>query len=215
MTTIIIPIDPSTSFLFEIIERLDNIGIEFKVIEVHANEESYSSSLKQIEAIEKGSLVIFLGHGTNEQLYGGENEPDFTQKGLIKKEQMRVFEDQNLFLLSCNSSGLLKSYSKVSKIKKSIGFGALPTSKEEVLDEKKLIVKNISAEELAEKFKETILDITSTCLIQYFNRGLHFSELKDLIHLHIDKNINQCILEENNPSLADLLFNMKANMIQL
>jgi hypothetical protein len=209
MMQIIISIDPSTNFLFEIIKNLQNKEIKFNLIEIYPNEESYIKSLEAISMFEKKSFVLFLGHGTNEKLYGGEKLPSFPKKEFVNVNQMGIFENQNLFLLSCDSSGLLKSSFKIAKLSKSIGFGNLPTSKEEIDEDKKLKNQGISENTILE-FKNLIVSTISESII--YNHK-NFDKLKDYLTLFIDKEINNAVLIKKDRNLADLLFKMRNEMV--
>lgn len=209
MIKIIISKDPSTQFLFEIIDRLKINGIDLELTEVHPNEESYSKSFEKVSKFDKDSTIVFLGHGTNDRLYGGEDLPSFEKKDFINKKQMSLFESQNIFALSCNSAGLIKSSHRLSKLKKSIGFGGLPTSKEEIEDDKKLKELEVS-ESTIEEFKSAIVETVSTALSLYH---ADFNQLYDYLSLLIDKRINKAVIIDNDRNLADLLFNMRNEMI--
>lgn len=209
MIKIIISIDPSTRFLFEIIKNLESNGIEFEIIEIHPNEESYSKCFEVISEFEKNSTIIFLGHGQSNQLYGGECLDSFPKKPFIKLNEMNIFQQQYIFLLACDSSNLLKSSFRHSKIIKSIGFGGLPTSIEEVEKDKKLSAEGIS-EKTIEDFKNEIVTTVSTVLIQYYN---DFTKLTDYLTLMIDQRINNAVLVKKDRNLADLLFKMRNEMV--
>lgn len=209
MIQIIISIDPSTQFLFEIIDKLRSCQIDFNLTELHPNSKSYSESFDLISKFDKNSVIIFLGHGTDEKLYGGELLPDFRKKEFIKLTQMNVFENQNLFALSCNSAGLIKKSYKLSKLNKSIGFGGLPTSKDEIEDDKKLREQGVS-ESTIEDFKSEIVNIASIALALHHN---DFNKLSDYLTLLLDQRINNAVLVKKDRNLADLLFKMRYEMV--
>jgi hypothetical protein len=206
---IIISIDPSTQFLFEIIDKLKSYQIELNVTELHPTEESYSKSYENVSKFEKNSVILFLGHGTDEKLYGGELLPDFKKKEFIKLTQMNVFANKNLFALSCNSAGLIKKSYKLAKLNKSIGFGGLPTSKDEIEDDKKLREQGVS-ESTIEDFKSEIVNIASMALVLHHN---DFNKLSDYITLLLDQRINNAVLVKKDRNLADLLFKMRSEMV--
>ena len=207
---IIIPIDLSTHFLFDIVSELNPVTI--KLIKVEANDNSYSDTLNSISEIPDDSNIIFLGHGTSDKLYGGESE-SFEKKELVSIRTMRIFKNQNVFLLACNSALLLKSSYRLSNIKKAIGFGSLPTSKEEIDNDKRLSKTGIG-DEIIELYKQEIVRITSQG-INYFarNKNLDFIDLKNYLDFLLLKRINSTVLKDNNPLLADLLYKMKKEMV--
>ena len=209
MIYIIISIDPSTQFLFEIINNLKKSGLEFKVLEIHPNEESYAKTLEEISSFEKKSKIIFLGHGQSNQLYGGESLNLFPKKAFVKLTEMNIFQEQNLFLLACDSASLIKSSFRQSRVIKSIGFGGLPTSLEEVEKDKKLSAEGIS-EQTIEDFKNEIVNTVSIALALHHK---DFNRLSDYLTLLIDQRINNAILVKKDRNLADLLFKMRYAMV--
>lgn len=210
MIHIVIAIDPTTSFLVEIINFLTNENIELGIIKIEPNNESYIRARKLICEIPTGSLILFLGHGQENQLYGGESE-EFQKQPFIKDKEMQIFKDQFLFALACNSADLLKRSFRFSGIEKSIGFGALPTEKKEVEDDKRL--KTYITEENIESFKSCIVEITSLTFLEIHNQNkTDFNWVKDHISLLINKKINDSILNNQDRGLADLLYNMKSDI---
>lgn len=207
---IIISIDPSTEFLFEIISNIEELKIN--LITIEPSDGSYKESIVKISEIPEHSNIIFLGHGTSTILYGGESE-SFEKKEIISLRTMNVFKNQNIFLLACDSALLLKSSFRLSQIKKSIGFGSLPTSIEEIENDKKLSKIGIT-DEIIESYKKEIVNIVSSAFnYTYQNNVYDFTTLKDFIDLLLLIKMNKAILEDNNPLLADLLYKMKNEMV--
>lgn len=209
MIQIVISIDPSTHFLFEIINKLKENKVEFEVTKIYPNDESYAESLQIITNFPKKSIVVFLGHGQSDQLYGGECLGSFPKKPIIKSNQMNIFENQFLFILACDSSKLIQRSFQQSKTIKSIGFGGLPTSIEEIIKDKKLFSEGIS-EETIEEFKKEILLIISSSLSLYH---CDFNKLKDYMILYLDQRIYNAVLIKNNRSLSNLLFKMRSELV--
>jgi len=207
---IIVSIDPSTEFLFKVISSLGHLNIN--LIKIEPSDKSYKEGVENISKISKHSNIIFLGHGTSRILYGGESE-SFQKKELISIKTMNIFKNQNIFLLACDSALLLKSAFRFSQIKKSIGFGSLPTSIEEIENDKKLSKSGIT-DEIIEEYKKEIVDVVSSAFnYLYQNTNIDFIVLKDYIDLLLLKKINKTVLEYNNPLLADLLHKMKKEMV--
>lgn len=211
-TTIIFPTDKSTSFLKTIIKNLEDKNIEFDLLDVLPDQKAYDSVIEKLTIIDDDDLVIFLGHGSPDRIYGGESE-GFEKKHLVKNSEMSIFKNKNLFLLACDSSSLLKSSFNIAKIKKSIGFGPLPTDLIELNSNK---FKALGAtEETIEEFKIQIINIISSCLIHFLlekKNQMSMLDLKDYIVLLINKEINNSILTNKNRPLADLLFFMKTDL---
>ncbi len=209
MIQIIISIDPSTQFLFEIVAKLKHYGTNCNVYEIHSNDESYSKTFDIISNLERNSRILFLGHGQSNQLYGGECLDSFPKKAFIKWNEMSVFKDQHLFLLACDSADLIKSSFRHSKMSKSIGFGGLPTSMEEVEKDKKLSSESIS-EETIEDFKNEIVYTVSNAISLHYQ---DFNKLSDYLTLLLDQRINNAVLVKKDRNLADLLYKMRYEMV--
>lgn len=209
MIKIIISKDVSTKFLQEIIINLKVNGVQFKLYEIEPNEKSYSKRFEEISNFDRNSIIVFLGHGQSNQLYGGEALDSYPKQPFIKLNQMKIFEEQYLFLLACDSADLIKKSFKQSNYKKSIGFGELPTSLEEIEVDKKLSSVGIS-EQTIEDFKNEIVYTVSKALTLYYN---DFDKLSDYLILLLDQRINDAVLNKGNRNLADLLFMMRYEMV--
>lgn len=186
-----------------------NNGIKCNVYEIHPNDESYSKTFDIVSSLERNSRVLFLGHGQSNQLYGGECLETFPKKPFIKLNEMSVFKDQYLFLLACDSADLIKSSFRNSKMSKSIGFGGLPTSMEEVEKDKKLSSEGIS-EQTIEDFKNEIVYTVSNAILLHYQ---DFNKLSDYLTLLLDQRINNAVLVKKNRNLADLLYKMRYEMV--
>jgi len=179
------------------------------VYEIHPNDESYSKIFDIICSLERNSRVLFLGHGQSNQLYGGECLDSFPKKPFIKLSEMSVFKEQHLFLLACDSAELIKSSFRQSKMSKSIGFGGLPTSMEEVEKDKKLSSGGIS-EQTIEDFKSEIVCTVSKAISLHYQ---DFNKLSDYLTLLLDQRINNSVLVKKDRNLADLLYRMRYEMV--
>lgn len=209
MINFVIAIDDSTTFLFKIIDIINSKGIETKVYEIHPNEESYKYQFEEVSLIEKNSTIMFLGHGQSDRLFGGEIKDVFEKRAFVSLRQMNIFQQQNLFLLACDSAELIKSSFKQSKTIKSIGFGGLPTSKEEIANDRKFANEGITVETI-EEFKSEIVNIIAHSLSVHHNE---FTTLKDYLILILDCRINNAILVKKNNHLAELLFKMRNELV--
>lgn len=209
MIQIFISIDSSTQFLFEIVAKLKHYGTNCNVFEIHPSDESYSITFDIISNLERNSRVLFLGHGQSNQLYGGECLDTFPKKAFIKLNEMGVFKDQHLFLLACDSADLISSSFRHSKMSKSIGFGGLPTSMEEVEKDKKLSLEGISEQTIEDFKKEIVYTVSNAISVHYQD----FSKLSDYLMLLLDQRINNAVIMKKDRNLADLLYKMRHEMV--
>jgi hypothetical protein len=211
MINIITAVDPTTAFLNGIVASLRKNRVDHQVIEIYPDESSYKESLQQVKMLKKRSTILFLGHGSDDGIYGGESST-FKKQAFVKLNQMGIFREQMICLLACNSASLLKSSFKMHRVLKCVGFGALPTSMEEVAGDHKLANLGIS-NACIEKFKDSIVKSISTSLVLMDRNGEHdFIYFKDHLGLILSHMINKSILEEKDDALAELLFKMKLEM---
>jgi len=214
---LIYPSDETTEFLLEIPKRIAEKHGEksIQVIQMLPSEESYKEVFQSIEAIPSGSVVIFMGHGQEEKLWGAENE-SFVKQSFVSKSQAKVFSEKFIFLLSCNSNDFIKGTFSFSKAISSIGFGSLPTEMAEVEKSKRLKEQGVN-EETINKYKNSMIELVSDSFCDMIESKLSFSQLGNSFLLRLNKKMSQVILEDtkskDNRILADLLFQMKSEMV--
>lgn len=217
MIYFIYPIDETTKFLLEIPKRITEKHGErsIQVKLMLPSEESYEDTFQSIISIPSGGVVIFMGHGQADKLFGAENK-SFVKKSFVSKNQAKVFSNKYVFLLSCNSNEFIKGSFRFSKAISSIGFGSLPTEMAEVEKNKRLKDQGVN-EETISKFKNAIVELISDSFCDMIEDDLSFSQLGNSFLLRLNKKISQVILEDtkskDNRILADLLFQMKSEMI--
>jgi hypothetical protein len=168
-----------------------------------------SSTFEIVSNLERGSLIVFLGHGQSDRLYGGEYLDSFPKKAFVRLNEMSIFKEQYLFLLACDSAELIKSSVRQAGMIKSIGFGGLPTSLEEIKIDKRLASEGISKQTI-EEFKNEIVNAVSLVLSLY---NKDFNRMSDYLSLLIDKRINNAVLIKKDRNLADLLYKMRSEIV--
>lgn len=215
----IYPIDETTDFLQVIPEKIiESLGEEYvNVKRIFPNEDSYSEGVNFIENLPEKSVVIFMGHGQADILWGAENNT-FDKKPFLKKTDSKVFANKYIFLLSCNSNEFLKGTFGFSKILNSIGFGSLPTEMSEIDNNKKLKSQGVN-QSVIDSYKEVMIELISLSLCDMKNKNLSFPQLSNIFLLRLNKKISEVILQDvNNPEnriLSNLLFLMKAEFIYI
>lgn len=124
---------------------------------------------------------------------------------------MSIFKGRNIFILACDSTELLRQSFQQSGIKKSIGFGALPTDLKEVENNKKLSGQDIN-QDVINLYKEVIVKSISTALCNYLLKHKDFINLYNYLRLLLNKEINDSVLSSKNRILADLIYKMRDEM---
>lgn len=216
MIYIIYPEDNSTSFLTEIFVRLKHVYNDVvDIFLVKPNPGSYEECLHYITSLDDRSVVLFMGHGQNDLLFGAESE-EFEKKPLIKRNDFSIFKNKFLFSLSCNSNELLRTSLANSGLINSIGFGILPSEMKEVENNKKLREQGVTIE-IIEAFKANLVEIIFSSFSYFIRYGVPFDELSDYLILLINKNISKIILDDKNNAenkiLADLLYQMRSEFV--
>jgi hypothetical protein len=217
--TIIYPKDYSTEFLLRIYSNLlEKFEPELvKILYIEANDNSYSEGVKHIESIDENSLLLFMGHGQDDLLYGAE-EGSFKKKPFVKRTEFKVFKGKYLFSLSCYSNELLRTSLGNSGIINSIGFGSLPTEMTEVDNNKRLKEKGIT-KDIIQRYKDILVELVTLSYSELLEKKLTFSQLSEYYLLLLNRKISEVILDDKtcleSKILADLLFQMKAEMVYL
>lgn len=217
MIYFIYPSDETTKFLLEIPNKISaRFGHQsVQNITVLPNDESYSNCLDEIAKIPSNSVVIFMGHGQEDKLWGAESD-GFVKKPFILKNQAKVFSNKHLLCLSCNSNDYIKGTFSFSKIISSIGFGSLPTDMTEVENSKKLKELGIN-DNVINKYKEILVELVSESLCDMLEKTLTFAELSNILTLRLNKKISEVVLKDKHNAdmkiLSDLLFQMRTEMV--
>ncbi|PCH53896.1 MAG: hypothetical protein COC22_01450 [Flavobacteriaceae bacterium] len=210
MIYVVYPDDPSTTFLKEIITELQSASVDIFVINVGASDDSYEQAYKEVDNISESSFIIFMGHGTDDELLGGESL-DFKRKPFIKRNEMRIFREKSLILLSCNSEGLIKSSRRIAGFSDTLSFGALPTSVEEVENDSKLKKLGIT-EDIISEYKELLVHFMVESVLYAWQKGSSLELVYNYLRLCINRKISELVLCDKRV-LANLLFQMKQEMV--
>mgnify|MGYP000364058611 CR=1 FL=1 len=205
------PVDKTTSFLSDIYSKVISVIGEENVCVFDFNSATCQENFDKIKSLPDDSLIVFLGHGRNDRLYGVEDESD---EAFVEVNKMWVFDDKSLFALACHSSQLLQGSHHKTRIKHSIGFGDLPTSSEEIENIRKLRNAGVTDDDI-EEFKEVIVDSISLALISCFEGNINYEHLYYHLKLLLYKKTNFLVLECNKRNLADLVYQMYSQMTYL
>jgi hypothetical protein len=202
------PNDDSTEFLSEIYRKLAQIvdPASFQVLRFSTNQQP--AILRLIPTLAEDSLIVYMGHGTADKLYG------IHPNEFVLINSMSIFDTMNLFAIACDSTFLLRNCFSRVNLKKCIGFGKLPTEIEEI-DSIKQLRDRVIGEEDIEEFKSCIVQIITKALaITIRNDGdlcLLYSQLRLLTNVAI----NEAAFEKKNQNLAELLYCMSADLTLL
>ncbi len=206
-------------FLNRIQNHLKRALVEvFHCYKVKPNQESHDACLERLRTLSDEELILFLGHGRSDRLYGANSHTDFfaspyfdyENDNFINKDNIDVFVGKKVFCLSCNSADGLGKVAVQKGAKAFIGFGDIPTDNE-ILPELGTKLNLLIA-----RFKGEVNWIVKTSLVFSIRNNSTFFQLVDTVRLLANFRINEIILGNQGLRqrrlLADYLFNFKENM---
>lgn len=206
----IFPKDDSTDFLIPIYESLETFS-DFKGFRVDTNNESERNELFSVLSNNKDEelLVVFLGHGASNCLYGSANNNDKIK--LFDKDNIIILSNHPIICLACNSKDFLKK-----KHPNYIGFGDIPSDFSEVKAERNLGDPNYLSwanDEDIISFRKIIVDaFVQTIKTTHCDNLLNFYGLLKLL---VNKKIATLLMERNTShyrEIADMLYEFADEM---
>lgn len=123
---VIYPVDSTIDFLEPIVNTITSVLPQTVVVRPLAGS-SFNSISDDTE------LVIFLGHGTTRELFGGANKNGEKSKLFDIQNGALLFDECSVVLFSCNSVDYLKNMkANPISIENFFAFGDMPTDEEHV-----------------------------------------------------------------------------------
>ncbi len=221
---IIHPYDKSTSFL----ERIKNhLKVEFEesvhYFNIKPNKASHSQCLETIKDFSENGLLLFMGHGKSNCLYGAKGdyygtlendllkaeEPDkyFYEDNFINQQNAKIFSGKKIISLSCKSNGQIGRFSFENGAKVFLGFGDLPTSIEELKEQGEESKSGVSLSKIEQALKTEINDIIKKSVGIGIKKNYTFSELVDLICFMTNQKISRYLVNQKKVSERKLIAN--------
>lgn len=204
---IIHPQDSTTTFL----DKIKNyLKIELSDITHHynikLNDESHQNCLKNIVDHSENGLVLFMGHGRSDFLYGSKGkyyselvsedakkehpEDYFYKEEFITINNIEVFNNKKVICLSCNSNGKIGSEAIRSGAKVFLGFGDLPTSMEELKEHGEENKTGTSLILIEKVLKSEINYIIKKSVEYAIKNKYNFEQLNDFIRFLTNQKIS-------------------------
>jgi hypothetical protein len=228
----IYPYDRTTKSLNKIVNHISlTIPVSSHIFKIKARPDSHAECLNKLIAIPETSLIIFLGHGRTNYLYGAchdnysmigaspseeNNYYGYQHQEFINFDNIDVFKDKKVFSLACNTAklkGLGQKAVEKGGAKVYLGFGEIPTSQEEIKDRLKL--SNIQ-KRIPERFKGEINLIIKEALSYSIKNNHSFFEFEKQISLITNKRAHDIVMRHKNLSyrrlLADMLYLFRRQM---
>lgn len=224
---IIHPNDKTTSFLDKIknhlIEKFDEQVHHFNI---YPTEKSHNECLERISIHPKNGLIIFLGHGRTDKLYGSKGEkydnsdfvseaakdenPDayYYNDNFINESNVEVFREKKVFCLACNSNDKIAGYAITKGAKSFLGFGNIPTSLSEFEDKEEKVTN-----EVVVRMKTELNYIIKTSLTLSIENGFTFDALLNHIQFITNQRLTDTLTNQKNFKerhvFADYLYHLK------
>ncbi|XLS29644.1 hypothetical protein ACJD0Z_02215 [Flavobacteriaceae bacterium M23B6Z8] len=230
---IIHPYDKSTSFL----ERIKNhLQAEFEesvhYFNIKPNKASHNHCLETIKDFSENGLLLFMGHGKSNCLYGAKGdyygtlenelvkaeEPEkyFYEDNFINPQNIKVFSGKKIISLSCNSNGQIGRFSIENGAKIFLGFGDLPTSIEELKEQGEESKSGVSLAKIEQALKTEINDIIKKSVRIGILKGYSFSELVELMYFITNQKISHYLVNQKKVSerkvIANYLYTFKKDI---
>lgn len=205
----IYPKDQSTDFLKPVYEQLKQIsyftGYCFDTIVSQETQKLYNSLY-----FDKDSMLIFLGHGSSNKLYGSVDKLNKKQV-LFNETNIDHIKDLDFICIACRSNEFAQKY-----FKNYMGFGDITSDFSEVIAERNLGDPNYlewAHEFDITNFRNLFVESLKNAILT--SRCSSIVSLYKMLKLSINKQIANLLLEKNMPNyrhLADMLYTIQTEM---
>ena len=205
-TLCLFPKDETTEFLRPIYDELCKIdsviGFDNDAIE----DDDYFEKLESL--LQTTDAIIFLGHGSSDTLYGTRLNPIIDNKS----GNLDYLKDRKLLLFSCRSADYIKHY----HLSDAIGFGFIPTSKDDTRDGAMLHNLDISCldQPSLQVFRDSIVRIWLRTLkhTNWDNTHSFISYFSFFTNIEIVNVLKSCNNVAHYRLIADMLYYLKADI---
>jgi hypothetical protein len=224
---IVHPNDKSTEFLNRIKNHLiENFSSQVHHFNIHPNKASHDDCLKRIDEHSPDGIIVFLGHGRSDKLYGSKGdlwdnrefvspesisetpEKYYFNDDFINDQNFEIFRGKKVFCLSCNSREKIGKLAVENGAISFFGFGDIPTSIGEFNDRG----ENVS-HDVVIKMKTELTYIIKTSLTYCINRGDSFQGLLNTVRFITNQRLTEVLTGDKNfkerSLLADYLYYLK------
>jgi len=188
---IIFPKDETTDFLQEIIDHIvDNTDADVvvhRIETINQHVDFFASAQMMIPA---DAIVLFMGHGMSSALSGAHTS-EFAYGPFISDNQLSLFKERKVILLTCRSNEFLSNYGLPCGLKAGIGFPNLITDDYELIrpDEPERV--NGVTNQNVQDFRRCLVDIIKFSIEDYINLKLSFYQLYKRIQIRAQRQLIQ------------------------
>lgn len=194
---VIYPIDPTIDFLQPIVDTITDLLPQSIIVRPKSGD-SFDSITDETE------LIIFLGHGTTRELFGGSNDKGEKSKLLDTQTGALQFDGCSVVLFSCNSADYIKNVkANPVSIENFFTFGDMPTDNEHVKHNQENF-KNYWLD-----YNEEQLEFYKTSLVEAVSNGFRKAVMTNSFH-GFNKGINHIA----NLKINEIILNKEWNKSQ-
>ena len=221
---IVHPYDKSTSFLDRIKSHLQSkFSDDCHYFNIKPQFASHKQCLLEINNFSGKGLILFMGHGKSNCLYGAkgdyygtlenelvkEEDPEkyFYEDNFINDQNINIFKGKKVISLSCNSNGQIGRKAIEFGAKAFLGFGDLPTSVGELEDKGETSKTGISLSTVEQAIKTEINYIIKKSIEIGIVNKYSFVELVNLIHFISNQRISDYLVNQKKISERKLIAN--------
>jgi len=225
---IVHPHDNSTSFLERIKNHLINrFPNEVHYFNIKPNDISHAQCLEKIAAHPAGGIILFLGHGRSDRLFGSKGDLfeniEFVSKdasdadpekyyfndNFINESNSQIFKEKKVICLACKSNELIAEAAINNNAVSFLGFGDIPTSTAEFQLKGE---KNFTSS-LVSTMKAEVCYIIKTSLVHSISNGHSFEDFLNTIKFTTNQRIGFFLINakwfRDRYLLADYLYFFK------
>jgi hypothetical protein len=225
---IVHPKDKTTVFLDRIKNHLiDTFRDDTHHFNIHPNDNSHAECLKIIESHDEKGVVIFLGHGRSDKLFGSRGEwfdkdefvsPEaivenpgkyYNNEDFINENNVGIFSKKRIFCLACNSNKDIAQWAVDNGAQAFLGFGDIPTSTGEFSADG---IENVSTD-IVKLMKTELNYIIKASLTYSISQSHSFEQLQSTIQLVTNQRIVEILVNQKHFKerhlLADYLYYLK------
>ena len=206
----IFPEDESTDFLLPIYKQLENlsgfIGYRFNTLDSQKRNNLYET----LNQLEDNSLLVFIGHGASNRLYGSVDD-NRNKQVLFDKDNTEELRNKDFICIACRSNEFARNH-----FQNYIGFGDITSDFSEIEAERNLgdshYMDWATEEDLVvfrQEFSGAIVDairLTHCGDLSSMYKMLKLCFNKRIATLLVNKNIS------NYRHIADLMFDILDNI---
>lgn len=206
----IFPEDESTDSLLPIYEQLrsisDFVGYRFNTLDSQKRNNLY----EELNQLEGNVLLVFLGHGASNKLYGSV-EGNGNKQVLFDKENTKHLKNLDFLCIACRSSEFAHNH-----FRNYIGFGDITSDFSEVIAERNICDPNFmdwASENDIINFRNVFVQTITNAILLSSCTDLYF--LYKMIRLCFNKQIAELLKNkslDNYRQITDMLFDVLQDM---